>query len=121
MKPIKSQSDEYFQVIFTLNGKMYVLKDEEVSEIFPSEVELSKLSILSHGNRFVYYEMDESGYVCPWYVDISKEELENLMEAVKELETEYKVGRFPDEEGRIHFFDMTDPNHVEGYEECIKL
>ena len=116
MKPIKSQSDEDLQVIFTLNNKMYVLKEDEVSEIFPSEVELSKLDILSHGNRFVYYEMDESGYVCPWYIDISSEELDALMGVVKSLETEYKIGKFPDEKGRIHFFDMTDPNHIEEYE-----
>lgn len=121
MKPIKSQSDEDLQVIFMLNHKMYVLKEDEVSEIFPSEVELSKLSILSHGNRFVYYEVDESGYVCPWYIDISKEDLDALMEAVKSLEIEYKVGKFPDEKGRIHFFRMTNPNHKEEYEKCIKL
>lgn len=116
MNPIKSQPDEDFQVIFTLNKKMYVLRDNGLWEIYPSEVEFYS------GNRFIYAEIDEdSGYLCPWYIDISKEDLDSLMEAVKSLEIEYKVGKFPDEKGRIHFFRMTNPNRKEEYEKCIKL
>ena len=111
---IKSQPDEDFQIIFVLNRKMYVAKEQGVWEILPSEIECH------FGNRFIYAEVDESGYLCPWYIDISEEDLDSLMKAVESLEIEYKVGKFPDQEDTIHFFDMTDPRHLKAYSKCIK-
>ena len=81
MKPIKNFPGTDFQAIFIINKKLYVIHDKTSFEIIPEEIELN-----GETDRFIYSEIDEdSGYTCPWYIDIDSKDLKDLVGLIERL------------------------------------